>query len=79
MSDNQISDPRGGPGRAYSDNQCLKRNILKISLEKVEDEADFNVGNECLEKVMTSIGIDINLVMGVSLMRKYSRKEKKRD
>ena len=72
MSDNQISDPGGGPGRTYSDklktnvnyNQRLKRNILEISLEKVEDEADLNIGNECLERVMTSIGIDMNLVMG---------------
>ena len=65
-------DPGGGPVRTYSEklktnvsySHRLKRNILEISLEKIEDEADLNVGDECLERVMRSIGIDMSLVMG---------------
>ena len=62
MADNTPSDPGGGDKSSkaqssYSDklktnvnyNQRLKRNILKISLEKTEDDADLNVGSECLE------------------------------
>ena len=58
----------GGPGRSYSEklktnvnyNQRLKRNVLEISLERTEKDANLNVGEECMERVMTSIGIDIN-------------------
>ena len=78
MADNSPPDPGGGndyakgAGSTYSDklkanvnyNQRLKRNVLEISLEKTEEEADLHVGNDCLERVMKSIGIDMNLVMG---------------
>ena len=63
MDDKSPSDPGGGhvsnsrTGNSYSEklkanvnyNQRLKRNILEISLEKTEDNADLNVGSECLE------------------------------
>ena len=72
MSENKVSDPGGGLGRSYSEklktnvnyNQRLKRNVLEISLEKTEEDADLNVGDECLERVMTSIGINLSSVMG---------------
>ena len=62
----------GGPGRSYSEklktnvnyNQRLKRNVLEISLERTEKDANLNVGEECMERVMTSIGIDINQPVG---------------
>ena len=72
MSGNKVSDPGGGFSRSYSEklktnvnfNQRLKRNVLEISLEKTEEDADLNVGDECLERVMTSIGINFSSVMG---------------
>jgi hypothetical protein len=62
----------GAPGRSYSDrlkanvnyNQRLKRNVLEITLERTEKDADLNVGNECMERVMKSIGIDLNQTVG---------------
>ena len=65
MSGNKVSDPGGGFSRSYSEklktnvnfNQRLKRNVLEISLEK-------NVGDECLERVMTSIRINFSSGMG---------------
>ena len=71
MAEDKPPDP-GGQGRSYSDrlktnvnyNQRLRRNVLEISLEKTDDEADLNVGDECLERVMKSIGIDLSLVVG---------------
>ena len=64
--------PPPGGGKSYSDklrtnvnyNQRLKRNVLEISLEKTEDDADLNVGENNMERVMSSLGIDMNLVVG---------------
>ena len=78
MDDKSPSDPGGGhgsdskTGNSYSEklkanvnyNQRLKRNILEISLEKLEENANLNVGSECFERVMNSLGIDLNSVMG---------------
>ena len=62
----------GGPVRSYSEklrtnvnyNQRLKRNLLEISLERTEKDADLNVGIDCMERVMTSVGIDPALPVG---------------
>ena len=54
-------------GRSYSDklktnvnyNQRLKRNVLEITLERTEKDADLNVGDECKGRVLKSIGVNM--------------------
>ena len=40
-------------------NERLKRNILEITLEKTEKEAEMVLNQECVAKVLRSIGMDI--------------------
>ena len=62
----------GQGGRSYSErlkanvnyNQRLKRNELEITLEKTEKDADLNVGDACLERVLKSIGVNVSQVEG---------------
>ena len=70
-------DPGGASNVSYAErlktnvryDQRLQRNILEISLEKINKEAEIMLNQECIARLFKSVGIDIvNEVEGYQMM-----------